>query len=60
MSEQTPDPYDIPLEEICLIAPGIWERNEVGPFLERLRRRHRCIGGKMMVSATGLSLVMRI
>ena len=38
MSEQTPDPYDIPLEEICLIAPGIWERNEVGPFLERLRR----------------------
>tara|TARA_E500000331_G_scaffold357253_1_gene418363 strand:- start:1205 stop:2431 length:1227 start_codon:yes stop_codon:yes gene_type:complete len=37
MSEQTPDPYELPLEEVCLIAPGIWERNEIGPFLERLR-----------------------
>ena len=37
MSEQTPDPYELPLDEICLIAPGIWERNEIGPFLERLR-----------------------
>lgn len=37
MSEITPDPYDIPLEDICLIAPGIWERNEIGAFLSRLR-----------------------
>mgnify|MGYP002883038327 FL=1 len=35
--EEAINPYSIPLEEICLVAPGIWERDEVGPFLKRLR-----------------------
>ena len=37
LKEEAIDPYAIPLEEICLVAPGIWERDEVGPFMERLR-----------------------
>ncbi len=37
LKEDAINPYAIPLEEICLVAPGIWERDEVGPFLERLR-----------------------
>lgn len=37
LNEEPIDPYAIPLKEICLVAPGIWERNEVEPFMERLR-----------------------
>lgn len=32
------DPWTIPLEEIDLAHPGIWQANEFLPFLERLRR----------------------
>ncbi len=32
------DPYKIPLEEIDLSHPGIWQANEYLPFLERLRK----------------------
>lgn len=32
------DPWTIPLEEIDLAHPGIWEANEFLPFLARLRR----------------------
>ncbi len=32
------DPNTIPLDEIDLAHPGIWQRNEFLPFLERLRR----------------------
>lgn len=31
------DPYAMPLEEIDLSHPGIWQANEYLPFLERLR-----------------------
>ena len=37
LKEEPIDPYAIPLNDICLVAPGIWERNEVGLFMERLR-----------------------
>lgn len=39
------DPYAMPLEEIDLSHPGIWQANEYQPFLERLRREdpvHYC------------------
>ncbi len=32
------DPWTIPLEEIDISHPGIWQSNEFLPFLERLRR----------------------
>ncbi len=32
------DPWTMPLEEIDLAHPGIWQANEYLPFLERLRR----------------------
>ena len=32
------DPWSIPLEEIDLAHPGIWQANEFLPFLARLRR----------------------
>ena len=32
LKEDAINPYAIPLEEICLVAPGIWERDEVGPL----------------------------
>lgn len=32
------DPWSIPLDEIDLAHPGIWEANEFLPFLARLRR----------------------
>ena len=31
------DPYSIPLEQIDLSHPGIWQANEYLPFLKRLR-----------------------
>jgi cytochrome P450 len=39
------DPYALPLDEIDLSHPGIWQANEYLPFLERLRREdpvHYC------------------
>jgi cytochrome P450 len=39
------DPYDVPLEQIDLSHPGIWQANEFLPFLERLRKEdpvHYC------------------
>jgi len=39
------DPYAMPLDEIDLSHPGIWQANEYLPFLERLRREdpvHYC------------------
>lgn len=39
------DPWSIPLEEIDLSHPGIWQANEFLPFLERLRKEdpvHYC------------------
>ncbi len=39
------DPYSLPLDEIDLSHPGIWQANEYLPFLERLRREdpvHYC------------------
>ena len=39
------DPYAMPLEEIDLSHPGIWQANEYLPFLERLRKEapvHYC------------------
>lgn len=39
------DPYALPLDEIDLSHPGIWQANEFLPFLERLRREdpvHYC------------------
>ncbi len=32
------DPYTMPLEEIDLSHPGVWQANEMHPFMERLRR----------------------
>jgi cytochrome P450 len=31
------DPYQMPLEDICLLQPLMWEQNEYLPFLARLR-----------------------
>ena len=39
------DPYSIPLDEIDLSHPGIWQANEFLPYLERLRKEapvHYC------------------
>ncbi len=39
------DPYSIPLSEINLSHPGIWQANEMHPFMERLRKEdpvHYC------------------
>lgn len=39
------DPYSMPLEEIDLSHPGIWQTNEFLPFMERLRKEdpvHYC------------------
>lgn len=39
------DPYQMPLEQIDLSHPGIWQANEYLPFLERLRNEdpvHYC------------------
>ncbi len=39
------DPYEMPLEEIDLSHPGIWQANEYLPFLKRLREEdpvHYC------------------
>ena len=39
------DPYSMPLDEIDLSHPGIWQANEFLPFMERLRREdpvHYC------------------
>ena len=32
------DPYSMPLDEINLSHPGIWQANEMHPFMERLRK----------------------
>jgi cytochrome P450 len=32
------DPYSMPIEEIDLSHPGIWQANEFLPFMERLRK----------------------
>ena len=39
------DPYSMPIEEIDLAHPGIWQKNEYLPFLKRLREEapvHYC------------------
>ena len=39
------DPYAMPIEEIDLAHPGIWQKNEYLPFLKRLREEspvHYC------------------
>ena len=39
------DPYSMPLDEIDLSHPGIWQANEFLPFMERLRKEdpvHYC------------------
>ncbi len=39
------DPYTMPIEEIDLSHPGIWQANEYLPFMERLRKEepvHYC------------------
>ena len=32
------DPWSIPLDEIDLAHPGIWQANEFLPFMARMRR----------------------